>query len=290
MKDFENSVLINFNLNNCLSIGKIMKLNHNSIFLLVIALIVGINFNINAQFNDYSAKFGIQLNALLPDTEFDKSLRPENADYELAYLGRALVRFEFFTEALEVELGAGFGQLQGVDLGENLWRTNMIPLDLRLIHSPFDMDIWNPYAYGGVGALYYNLDKKPESANITQNDGWTTILPVGGGFEIGLSEALILDVAAGYTFTHTDSLNGYSNGKAFDGYFNLGLGLTFVNGSGASDKDMDGLTKREENNIGTNPDNPDTDGDGLKDGEEERTYKTDPLNSDSDADNLKDGI
>ena len=165
--------------------------------------------------NDYTAKFGIQINALLPDTEFDKSLRPENADYELAYLGRALVRFEFFTEALEIELGAGFGQLQGVDLEENLWRTNMIPLDLRLILSPFDMDIWNPYAYGGVGALYYSLDKKPANANVTETDGWTSIFPVGGGFEIGLSEALILDVTGGYTFTQTDSLNGYSNAEKF---------------------------------------------------------------------------
>jgi len=269
-----------------------MKFNRSSIFLLVITLIIGSNFNINAQFNDYTAKFGIQINALLPDTEFDKEKRPDNADYELAYLGRAFVRFELFTEVLETEIGAGFGQLQGVDFNNNLWRTNLIPLDLRLILSPFDMDIWNPYAYGGVGALYFTIDKSPSvpSPNPLGEDEWTTIFPVGGGFEIGLSEALILDISGGYTFTQTDDLNDYNNGRSMDGYFNMGLGLTFVNGSGASDKDMDGLTKREENQIGTNPNNPDTDGDGLKDGEEVRTYKTDPLNSDSDADNLKDGV
>ena len=130
-----------------------MKSHNNSIFLLVLVLVVGINFSASAQFNDYTAKFGIQINALLPDTEFDKELRPDNADYKLAYLGRALVRFEFFTEVLEVEIGAGFGQLQGVDFNNELWRTNLIPVDLRLILSPFDMDVWNPYAYGGVGGL-----------------------------------------------------------------------------------------------------------------------------------------
>jgi hypothetical protein len=269
-----------------------MKLNHNSIFLFVVALVIGINFSASAQFNDYTAKFGIQINALMPDTEFDKENRPADADYKLAYLGRALVRFEFFTEVLEVELGAGFGQLQGVDFNNELWRTNLIPLDLRLILSPFDMDVWNPYAYGGVGGLYYAIDKTPSVPSPQQTSGgdeWTTIFPIGGGFEIGLSEALILDVTGGYTFTKTDDLNDYNNGAAMDGYFNLGLGFTFVNGSGASDKDMDGLTKSEEKKIGTDPDNPDTDGDGLKDGEEVRTYKTDPLNADSDGDNLKDG-
>jgi len=268
-----------------------MKSNLKAIFLLVIILIVGINFKINAQFNDYTAKFGIQINALIPDTEFDKEMHPSNASYEIAYLGRVLVRFEFFTPVLETEIGAGFGQLQGADFNNDVWRTNLVPVDLRLILSPFDMDIWNPYAYGGVGALYYAIDKSPSlpSPQPLTGDHWTAIFPVGGGFEIGLSEAMILDVTGGYTFTLSDDLNGYNNGGAKDGYFNLGLGLTFVNGSGASDKDMDGLTKREENKIGTNPDNPDTDGDGLKDGEEVKTYKTDPLNPDSDADNLKDG-
>jgi len=39
----------------------------------------------------------------------------------------------------------------------------------------------------------------------------------------------------------------------------------------------------------TNPKNPDTDGDGLKDGEEVTTYKTDPIKTDTDSDGLTDG-
>jgi hypothetical protein len=73
-----------------------------------------------------------------------------------------------------------------------------------------------------------------------------------------------------------------------------------------NDKDNDGLLNSVEATIGTDPENPDTDGDGLKDGEEvNNTYlgsyedengqnqsfavKTDPLNPDSDGDDLNDG-
>ena len=52
---------------------------------------------------------------------------------------------------------------------------------------------------------------------------------------------------------------------------------------------MDGLIKKIEKEIGTDPENPDTDGDGLKDGEEVNNYKSNPLNADTDGDGLKDG-
>ena len=64
------------------------------------------------------------------------------------------------------------------------------------------------------------------------------------------------------------------------------------------DADNDGLSNIEETDvIGTDPNNPDTDGDGLKDGVEvnggnpadPRTNPTDPLNPDSDGDGLCDG-
>lgn len=65
---------------------------------------------------------------------------------------------------------------------------------------------------------------------------------------------------------------------------------------GDVDSDGDGLTDKEEAQIGTDPFNPDTDGDGLSDGQEVhgtpfngQTIKTDPLNPDSDWDGLKDG-
>ncbi|MCJ7553737.1 MAG: OmpA family protein, partial [Ignavibacteriaceae bacterium] len=50
-----------------------------------------------------------------------------------------------------------------------------------------------------------------------------------------------------------------------------------------------GLGKCDEEKFGTDPENPDTDGDGLKDGEEVLTYITNPLKADTDGDGLKDG-
>ena len=63
----------------------------------------------------------------------------------------------------------------------------------------------------------------------------------------------------------------------------LSLGLTFVGENCESDKDMDGLGKCDEEKFGTDPENPDTDADGLKDGEEVNTYLTNPLNPDTDV-------
>jgi len=55
------------------------------------------------------------------------------------------------------------------------------------------------------------------------------------------------------------------------------------------DSDGDGLPDWLELEIGTDPFNPDTDGDGLTDGEEYWIYFTDPLNPDTDFDGLSDG-
>lgn len=60
-------------------------------------------------------------------------------------------------------------------------------------------------------------------------------------------------------------------------------------GVAARDDDNDGLTNLEEYQHGTDPHNPDTDGDGLSDGDEVHKYHTDPLNPDTDGDGLTDG-
>ncbi len=55
------------------------------------------------------------------------------------------------------------------------------------------------------------------------------------------------------------------------------------------DFDSDGLTNLEEGEQGTDPYDPDTDGDGLLDGDEVHTDGTLPINPDSDPDGLTDG-
>lgn len=59
--------------------------------------------------------------------------------------------------------------------------------------------------------------------------------------------------------------------------------------SGERDTDGDGLTDRQEQGIGTDPNNPDSDGDELSDGEEVLRRGTNPLKPDTDNDGLSDG-
>lgn len=58
----------------------------------------------------------------------------------------------------------------------------------------------------------------------------------------------------------------------------------------AADEDSDGLLDSRELAEGTDPKNPDTDGDGLFDGEEVAAFGTDPLNRDTDGDGFLDGV
>ena len=57
-----------------------------------------------------------------------------------------------------------------------------------------------------------------------------------------------------------------------------------------TDRDGDGLNSALERQYGTDPNNPDTDGDGVSDGDEVFKYHTDPLRRDTDGDGLIDGI
>jgi len=55
------------------------------------------------------------------------------------------------------------------------------------------------------------------------------------------------------------------------------------------DSDHDGLDDAREKELGTDINNPDTDGDGLSDYDEVVLWKTNPLNPDTDGDGYKDG-
>ncbi|MFH1838532.1 MAG: thrombospondin type 3 repeat-containing protein [Candidatus Kuenenbacteria bacterium] len=55
------------------------------------------------------------------------------------------------------------------------------------------------------------------------------------------------------------------------------------------DSDKDGLSNKEEAQLGTNPLKVDSDNDGLSDRAEVKAWKTNPLNSDTDKDKINDG-
>jgi hypothetical protein len=56
------------------------------------------------------------------------------------------------------------------------------------------------------------------------------------------------------------------------------------------DSDLDGLLDLDEGAYGTDAFNPDTDSDGLPDGDEVNVYGTNPTNADTDGDGFSDGV
>ena len=96
-----------------------------------------------------------------------------------------------------------------------------------------------------------------------------------------------LDSGASFSFTF-EAAGNYSY---HCGYHSSMTGVINVEEAEGDpvDTDEDGLTDEEEHDLGTDPGNPDSDADGLTDGDEVHVYETDPNNHDSDWDGLGDG-
>lgn len=273
------------------------------IYSLVLLGLVAMSQPNYAQFNDWGTKFGFRGSMLFPQNEFANfGFSGDNNTsfdwWKASWLGEGFFAFEL-TDALELSLNAGYGSYAGkayfddpnVNYGE--YESTIIPLSLRIQISPFEVRGWNPYVFIGGGVMNFNVKTRPnadlENTSTTENS-WVAYFPAGIGAEIALSDVVLLDFSLGGALTMSYDLDAYKSVDADvrDAYYNAALGVTFVGENCASDKDMDGLGKCLEKEIGTDPNNPDTDGDGLTDGEEYLTYKTNPLKVDTDSDGLND--
>lgn len=146
---------------------------------------------------------------------------------------------------------------------------------------------YDPYLAAGLGVGIYGEDMG--SGNLQ------AMVPLGVGFFYHFNDSWAIRA------DYRHELHGIESDRlASEHHTVFSAGVTYrfgaalppafeVVGAGDLDSDGDGLTDKEEAEIGTDPFNPDTDGDGLTDFEEVRVYKTDPLNSDTDYDGLKDG-
>lgn len=82
-----------------------------------------------------------------------------------------------------------------------------------------------------------------------------------------------------------------SDGDGMPDLWEYRYGLDYQNAADAGlDNDNDGLTNLQEYQHQSAPNNADTDGDGLNDGDEVLVYQTNPGNADSDSDGLNDYI
>ncbi len=263
--------------------------NINKVLLLLILL----SAVTNAQFKDFGIKAGIKANGAIANNEFSD----DNGMSLNSYLFNGFLRFEL-NHDWNVELSLGYGNLKGDDFnyllgkkGTGSFSTSIIPIEAKLLYAPWNLENWNPYIYAGFGGLSYSVGTKPsvKSSVAVDESGFTGVIPFGIGTEVKLSEDVILDLSAGLNYSLTDNLNYFKISSYNDAYLNIGAGIAYSQESMNSDKDGDGLTKREELELGTDPRNPDTDGDGLKDGIEVKQYTTDPRKADTDGDGLKDG-
>ncbi|MEO8167947.1 MAG: outer membrane beta-barrel protein [bacterium] len=147
---------------------------------------------------------------------------------------------------------------------------------------------FNPYVYCGLGAMVY---RRLDGLDNYVPDGKTNSsvhIPLGVGAEFYTTRSISFDVSAGLTVLN-DLTDRFKSGSA-DSYLCARAGVNFYFGvSGDDDDDGDGLTNAEEWRLGTNLTNPDTDEDGLSDGDEVKKYHTDPLRIDTDGGGIPDG-
>ena len=244
-----------------------------------VALMMMLSFSTYAQFRANGLGGGAGFGVTYSQADLDRSDTP--GIHFRAFLRHSL------SEMFEVELGAGVaGQLLGID---DEFDTDLHPLDVRLLLRPFESRTFSPHIYAGMGALYYHIKEIPNNTNATVEDleGWLPVVPIGIGLQFRISDYTSFEINGGYNLAFGDELDAFIE-DSDDAYFNGHAGLTMAGFDWNGDADGDGLTNKEEKELGTDPQLADTDGDGLNDGEEFSTYKTNPLAADSDGDGLGD--
>jgi len=109
----------------------------------------------------------------------------------------------------------------------------------------------------------------------------------GGHLALSNEGALYISTADGRLVAV--DVEGDSDGDGIDDWWERKYGYDPASGGdAASDDDGDGLSALAEFNALTDPTDPDSDADGLTDGEEVLTYGTDPRRTDTDGDGLGD--
>lgn len=112
-------------------------------------------------------------------------------------------------------------------------------------------------------------------------NGIRLIGPAGGVGDDGFLAVFELEI---------ESSNADSDNDGMDDEWETANGLVVGTNDAALDKDGDGLNNLKEYQMKTDPQNQDTDGDGLQDGPEVNTYGTNPTKADTDGDGLSDGV
>ena len=168
-------------------------------------------------------------------------------------------------------------------------RMQTIPASLIAMVHLFPKKLFTSYIYAGGGPMFY---RRAVDNNIPHPDNMfrSSYVAMGGiGLEYFFRPGTSIGLDAGYRNIDKEKLDDVLS-STVRGFVTVKLGMNFYLGSSDDDDDdNDGLTNAEERRYGTDPENPDTDGDGLSDGDEVKKYHTNPLKVDTDGDGLSDG-
>ncbi len=146
----------------------------------------------------------------------------------------------------------------------------------------------SPYFRFGAGVMLYTRSTVNGAPAPDNARHMSYIIPLGLGIEAFTSSNFAVDLDLGAS-NLSDAVDLRENASP-DFILTAKIGFHWFPGSSDSDDDdHDGLTNGEERRYGTDPHNPDTDGDGLSDGDEVHKYHTNPLRADTDGDGLSDG-
>ncbi len=140
---------------------------------------------------------------------------------------------------------------------------------------------FDPYLSAGVGLIRYGDEL---------DSGQTEEMFTGGAgmfYHFDDEWALRADVRG--ILAGPDTEANFMFGAGVNWRWGARVPVEYAVSGGDVDSDGDGLLDNREAELGTDPFNPDTDGDELQDGAEVNLHDTDPLDPDTDLDALQDG-
>lgn len=174
------------------------------------------------------------------------------------------------------------------DLPYTYLKLNSFPISLTGWFHLSPGSMFSPYIRVGGGVLFYSRKTANGAPAPDDKTRGTLLIPLGVGFEAFTSRnlSIVVDIGAASMGNAIDLRDNSSP----DAMLTARVGFQWYPGSSdAEDDDEDGLTNAQERRLGTDPKNPDSDGDGINDGDEVKRYRTNPLRVDSDGDGLSDG-
>lgn len=165
-------------------------------------------------------------------------------------------------------------------LEDDPWALRLVGEVMLHLRNARDLH-WDPYLALGVGGIYYSEELEDGSTD------WAVL--AGGGLMYHFNDEWAVRADARTMLVGPDTEANLLAAVGVNWRWGARRPALFAVAGGDIDSDGDGLLDSREAELGTDPYDPDTDKDGLTDGQEVLTYKTDPLNPDTDWDGLKDG-